>query len=72
MAMKAAGVSVSALARHCDVSRTTVQKWRKQDKAHLSVGDLLLIDGKLKTNLRWLASGDASPVRTYVELALLS
>lgn len=61
-AMLIAGCSVSALARYCCVSRTTVQNWLKLDEPHLSVVHLLKIDERLRINLRWLASGKASPI----------
>lgn len=66
-AMLIAGCSVSALARHCGVSRTTVQTWRKMDRPKLSVEMLLTIDARLNVNLRWLASGKASPVPMWKE-----
>lgn len=56
-AMIAQGVSVSALARHMDVSRVTIQTWRHLHEPTMSANHFMIMCDSLHVRARWLAFG---------------
>lgn len=65
-AMMATGVSISGLAKHCRVSRHTVEKWLVMPEADPPAKLIALASGRLHCRLMWLAMG-TGPVELILE-----
>lgn len=66
-ARKIKGWNQSRLAKEMSLSRATISDWEKNIIKELKVENLIKLSDLTDTNIRWLATGEGTPVRRFIK-----